>query len=205
MGLDNRVLQKPKEGFEEEFDNILRNYIKKGVSDENVIKRYFEITIPAYENLNAPVVGRDKEANEWVMQHYDKDNSTDTPEEFIKKNAGYNVLQLVRCDGLPKYIALGQDPYVFRGKFLNMIEEELGDYYIRMAYQYMSAFELKTYGEEILILANNYAKEHNTQHVKGDYEENYDDGPEFNTHLMRNFGRWCVFWGNKGHGMEPDY
>ena len=206
MGLDNKVLFKPKLGYESEYRDIFENHIRPRKVSDGVVNRYFEISIPPYENLGAPKVGRDREADEWILQHYETNKVGDeSKEQFNKRAEGYNVLQLVKCDGISKYQSLVDDPYVFRGQFLRDVEDIIGGNYLEQAYQYMSAKELKIYGEEILLLANNYAKETNNEHIEGTIDEDPPDGTAFKTHLLKSWGKWCVFWGEKGHGMEPDF
>lgn len=207
MGLDCRVLNAPKPEHKEEFNEIFENYIRHRDSlNDEVVKRYQEISIPAFTNLGAPIVGQDKEADEWVLQFYEKGKQeNETEEQFIERNKGYHVVQLVKNDGLPQYVPLGQDPYIFRGKWLRQIEDIIGEEMVHKAYSYQNAEELVVFGGEMMAIGNQYAEANNCEHVSGSRDESFDDGPEFKVHLMKNFARWCLYWGKKGHGMEPDY
>jgi len=204
MGLDNKVLQAPKPGHEEEFNQLFDNYIRPRSTDQKVVDRYMEISTPAFQTLDAPRVGNSKEADEWMLQHYEHNKEeNESKEQFLQRWEGYYALELVKnCDGIPKYRTFEGEAYNFRGQFLRKMEEELGEL-IHKAYKYLNAKELITYGEELMEFADSYAKKHGTEHVKGDASEDYSELHESKTHLVKNFGRWCLFWGKKGHGMEP--
>ena len=204
MGLDNKVLNAPKPGFEKEFSDIFQKHIKPKNYTQEIVDRYFEISIPAYENMGAPRVGFDHRADNWILGLYERNKQEgETEDQFLKRFHGHYALHTLKnCDGLPNYRAMGGEPYIFRGQFLNALEGVLGDS-IHKAYTYLDGAELVEYGNEIMAIANKYAMENKCEHVKGDAQENYPEGHQFNTHLLKNFARWCLYWGSKGHGMEP--
>ena len=182
---------------------IFNKHVRTRNYTQEIVDRYLEISFPAYENIGAPRVGFDKAADDWMLQHYAANKQEDETEvQFLERMKGYYALDVLKnCDGIPRYRAFGGEAYIFRGQFSNDLQEELGELYNK-AYEYLNAEELVTYGKEIMDLASEYATQHQTEFVKGDTnEEGVDEGPAYKTHLLRNFGRWCLFWGKKGHGM----
>ena len=71
MGLDWNPGNRPRPGFEGEFrrlaDGIRDQRIKEGSPEHD---RFFEISISAYETLQAPRVGSDPRADEWIRRKY---------------------------------------------------------------------------------------------------------------------------------------
>jgi len=82
-----RPMGKPKKGFENRFKGIfeminsdnnpkpsLMDKIreKKQPTKEELIQEWFEIQITTYETLKAPMVGRDKEAENWIKEKYEE-------------------------------------------------------------------------------------------------------------------------------------
>jgi hypothetical protein len=72
----------------------------------------------------------------------------------------------------------------------------------------MSAAELATYGAELLACARRYAKEHGVEQLEQQYEppEDCDEGaPAAKAHILFSAAAWCLWWSERGHGLEPYY
>ena len=87
MGLDMRPMGKPKLGFEKRFKEIFEmlttNSIpkltffdklqgKKKATYDDLLNEWFSIQISTYETIKAPRVGRDKIADEWILNKYEQ-------------------------------------------------------------------------------------------------------------------------------------
>jgi hypothetical protein len=208
MGLSNKVLNAPKQGFEIEFNEIFENNIKTNLAPQEVVNRYFEISVLPKDTLNAPKIGIDLKATEWALTKYNPNNSrNESADQFIERLKGYDVYDLLEdCNGLPKFISLSDSSYDFNSRFLVELTEIIGEQNLENLYYYKNAKEFVEIGHNFMSIADKYSIEHNCTHVKGDKNEEYEDStPENNTLILKNFARWCIFWGEKGHGMEPSY
>src|SRR5262245_61528302 len=71
LGLDWNPGNRPRPGFEAEFrrlaDDIRDQRVKEGSPEHN---RFFEISVSAYETLQAPRVGSDPRADDWIRRKY---------------------------------------------------------------------------------------------------------------------------------------
>jgi len=205
MGLDWNPANKAKDGYEEEFKKIAKK-LTKGVlwGQKKLENRFDEISVPAFESLDAPTIGKDEEALKWLRDQYDASEKEVSFEEVLNQYQGYKVFQLVLdCPGVPFYSngPFGYvESYSFRGQFLNDCEEIIGKKLLEEAYEYHTAEELIAYGKELLNKAERYAKEHNRTIPKEPPED--DESIEALLHIVKSAGEWAVFWGEKGHGLE---
>lgn len=79
------------------------------------MQEWFTNQVLSYETIKAPKVGKDKEADDWIRNKYNELEQKPTLKEFLQKYDGYYVIELAKeQDGVPVYIALGQDENVFR-------------------------------------------------------------------------------------------
>src|SRR4051812_16085821 len=134
MGLDWRPLPKPIPGFEERFHQIFRILGgeekqplsiwdklkgKKVLTNDQLLEEWSANCVPSYETIKAPRVGRDPEADQWLEGQYAQSDRSKPWEEVRQDYQGYYVIELAKeLDGVPMYIAMGQDMNVFRGQFL---------------------------------------------------------------------------------------
>ncbi len=170
------------------------------------------ISEPAYETLGAPVVGVDPEADAWLEQRIADGHFTDNsdPDEIRKNMRGYCVLDLLpENDGLPYYSNAphyGLERTSFRGSFLEDCVALLGNSLVSQAWNPMLAHDLMSYGEELRATAHAAAQKAGLLHLLGKRE-----GPEADKsvasqiHIANSCGRWCIYWAERGHGMDPDY
>lgn len=203
MGLDWNPGNKPKPGHEEEFDDLFR-LLTNGEEEQFLVDRFHKITISAYETLEAPRVGVDSAATEWARRRYAEQAPDVSEQNFLSELEGYYVLDLVPpCDGLPQYTN-GPAGYVenfsFRAQFLNDCVDIIGTVLMEKAYETRNAGETVEFGRLLIDKAENHASEHGLDIATlnagrpGSLEEKLD--------IVISAGRWCVFWGERGHPME---
>jgi len=223
MGLDWRPMGKPKPGFEERYKQIFRiiggvekqqlSLIdklkgKKLLSKEELLEEWFENQIPTYETIKAPRVGRDRVADEWIAQKYEETDKTVTLNEFINQHQGYYVIELAQeLDGVPVYIAFGQDENVFRGQFLDDCKELIGDDLHTDAWNTKLAEETLNYGHKLMAIADKIAAENNIQYLKEQRmpPDSDEDSLESKVHILYAAAKWLIFYGKNGHGYEADF
>ena len=223
MGLDMRPMGKPKPGFENRFYQIFRivngleeqkrSFIdkvlgRKKINEEELLEEWFDIQIPAYEAIKAPKVGRDATADEWVRQQYLLSDRRQAEPQFIAHFDGFYVIPLAKeLDGVPVYIAAGQDENVFRGQFLDLCIGLIGENLVNEAWETKFAPETIDYGNRLMAVADQLAIKHNLQHLKSRREPPDADehSIEFQLHIVFSLGKWLQFYGDNGHGYEADY
>ena len=91
MGLDWRPLGKPKAGYEDRFNQLFRiiqgkerQHLslldklkgKRLPTQEELLQEWFSIQTPSYETIQAPIVGRDKEADDWIKEQYERSDKS---------------------------------------------------------------------------------------------------------------------------------
>lgn len=223
MGLDMRPMGKPKQGFEkrfvEIFEMISKDQIpqpsffdklkgKKLPTKDELMKEWFENQIQTYETIKAPKVGRDSEADEWIKNRYNELEQKPLLEEFLKEHNGYYVIGLAKeQDGVPVYIAMGQDENVFRGQFLSNCIDLIGEDLVNEAWGTKLADDTLDYGNQLMAVADQIAKERNLEYLKlqrlpPDVDE---DSVESKLHIVFSLAKWLIFYGKNGHGYEADF
>jgi hypothetical protein len=222
MGLDWRPMGKPKPGHEDRFNQIFRIISgaekqsiglldklkgKKLPTKEELLEEWFSIQIPTYETIKAPCVGRDKEANDWIREQYEESDKSLSLEEFVNEYTGYYVIPLAKeLDGVPVYIAMGQDENVFRGKFLDDCRSLIGNELYEEAYVTKLADGTLHYGQQLMAIAEKKAAEHNATYLKDQRQPPAELGSiEFRIHVLYSAAKWLIFYGKNGHGFEADY
>ncbi len=223
MGLDMRPMGKPKPGLEKRFIEIFEMVTKdkipqptfldklkgkKAPTKDELLQEWFANQIQSYETIKAPSVGQDKEANEWIKAKYNELEQKQPYDDFLKEHEGYYVIELAKeQDGVPVYIALGQDENVFRGEFLRDCEDILGKDLMSEAWNTKMANEALDYGNRLMEVANKLASQHNleylkTQRLPPDTDEN---SIESKLHIVYSLAKWLIFYGKNGHGYEADF
>jgi hypothetical protein len=217
MGLDWQPLGKPKAGQEAEFEVLYERMCGPEDREPTLLKRMWEIAISPYETLAAPRVGSDARADRWAMDRYPKrpwKKLFVSRRKFMRVFQGYYVLDLVPPnDGLPVYTNGGPgsycDIFAFRAQFFVDCADMLGGELLGEAYLHHQPAELTAYGTRLRARAVTYAAEHRVTVVLGqrDVPEEADDlaHPAAQAHVVDSAGRWCLFWGERGHGMLADY
>jgi hypothetical protein len=223
MGLDMRPMGKPKPGFEKRFIEIFEMVTqdkipqptlfdklkgKKLSTKDELLQEWFANQIPTYETIRAPRVGRDKEADDWIKTKYDKLEQKPPLDEFLKEYDGYYVIELAKePDGIPVYVAMGQDENVFRGQFLQGCVDLIGEDLVNEAWETKQADGALNYGNRLMALADKLAKEHNLEYLKMQRlpPDTDEDATESKLHIVYSLAKWLVFYGKNGHGYEADF
>ena len=228
MGLDWNPMAKPRAGFEAEFVRVFKELEgraapeRKGIlaaifrprslteaERDTRIARFREISEPPYEALGAPRVGHDDAADAWLREKLEATGTAATYATTREEMRGFYVLDLLPpCDGFPSYTNNGAyeglDRYSFRGSFLKDVEDALGPDLMERAYSTMLAEELVEYGAALLEAAMRFAQANGVEHVGSAPPADFDEGsPETRADILFSAARWCLFWGRRGHGMEP--
>ncbi|MDP3073488.1 MAG: hypothetical protein Q8N18_24570 [Opitutaceae bacterium] len=208
MGLDWNPGPKAKPGYEAEFEELWRKLQSQWCWRRDAkVRRFGEITLVAFDTLGAPTVGIDAAANEWARLQFDKRaDKALTEEKFLNDMSGFRVLDLVApSHGLPRYTNGSPGGYVeayaFRGKFLEDCTAIIGPELLNSAWNPKLPSDTIAYGRDLLQRASNFATAHKidlaTTHLAEDPETN-----EFHLDVVQSAGRWCVFWGERGHWLE---
>lgn len=223
MGLDMRPLGKPKPGKEKRFSEVFRiltnkqkqklSFIdrlqgKKIKTQSELLEEWESIQIKSYETLKAPRVGRDKEADNWLLEQYEKTDKKVNFDQFVKDNNGYYVLELAKeIDGVPVYISFGQDINVFRGQFLRSCEPLIGRRLVAEAWQTKFSRETLDYGKRLMNAADKIAQQQKLSYLKEQRlpPESDPEALESKVHVIYSLAKWLIFYGNNGHGYEADY
>ncbi len=196
MGLDWNPGNKPAPGQEAEFETLFhrienweepgrgllsRLFRKRQADDgetrEELVDRFQEISVPAYETLRAPRVGYDAAATEWARELYPNVETEASEADWLESMKGYYVVHLAPdCDGVPRYSNGGPDSYIechaFRADFLKGCTEVIGEELLDQAYESRLPADMLAFGRELIRKAEEYA------------------------------GRWCVFWAERGHVLD---
>ena len=223
MGLDWRPMGKPKVGFEERFKQIFRILTdkekqeislldklkgKKIKGKDELLQEWFDISDKTYETIKAPRVGRDKLADDWIKEKYQESVKAISMDEFIKNHEGYYVIELSKeLDGVPVYIAMGQDENVFRGQFLKDCEDLIGEDLLSEGWNTKFSEETLKYGQQLMAIADKVATENNLLYLKEQRipPDTDEDSLESKIHILYAASKWLVFYGKNGHGFEADF
>jgi hypothetical protein len=223
MGLDMRPMGKPKPGFEkryhEIFEMISKNNIpqpsfldklkgKKYPTKDELLQEWLANQIQTYETIKSPRVGRDKEAEEWIVNKYNELQQKPPLEQFLKEYDGYYVIELAKeQDGVPVYIAMGQDENVFRGQFLQDCIDLIGEDLVNEAWETKLADATLDYGQRLMTIADKIANENNLQYLKDQRlpPDKELESIESKLHIVYSLAKWLIFYGKNGHGYEADY
>jgi hypothetical protein len=208
MGLDWNPGPKAKVGHEQEFRDLWHKLQGRCFLRSRKIKRFHEITLTAFETLDTPRVGFDSAATEWARQvafanRADKSLAEDV---FVEQMRGFYVLDLVPpCDGLPRYTNGHAGGYVerysFRGKFLEDTREIIGKELLESAYVSRLPEDTVVYGDTLIEAASKFATERHIDTTKIQRCEE-PEKIEFRLDVVFSAGRWCRFWGERGHWLE---
>jgi hypothetical protein len=176
--------------------------------------RYFELSLAAYTTVGAPVVGRDDSADAWVLEvaRRPRDGHVPTEEEVaakVRTYAGFHVLALApRSDGLPVYCNAMLNPHLelvsFRAAFLDDCEDVIGAELLASARRPMSADKLVAYGNALLERVRAWAAAHGVSEMEHRRDPPDDlESPEGRAHIGFSAAKWCLYWGGRGHGLDP--
>ena len=213
MGLDMRPLSKPKAGQEKRFYELYSLILSENLApdqQEQLLEEWFALGIPSYETIKAPQVGRDAQADVWLREQYEADDSPDKPpfDEVYQDYQGYYVIELAtEQDSVPVYRAFGQDENVFRGQFLADCQELIGEDLLNEAWSNHLAEEAVDYAQRLIAAVTPTAQQHRLEYLKAQYEppEADPESLESQLHIVYSLARWLIFYGSRGHGYEADF
>jgi len=212
MGLDLVVEGCAKPGYELEWRQILYRSFKQEQSTEAEAERFREISIPGYERIGAPRVGHDSAANQWIVEAR-KAKAPEQVAAVLKEFAGYYVVCLVNCDGVPKYshggLHEGADETSFRGEFLKKCEGVLGKNLMNQAWNHKFPEQAVAYGKALLAAADvaetagtTPTQRHTLLSRLGLAKEPEMVAIAEQLNIVRAAGRWFIFWGERGHPIR---
>jgi hypothetical protein len=212
VGLDLVVQGCAREGHELEWRQILERSFR-GQAKETDATRFTEISTPPYERVDAPRVGFDPAADDWMI----KASGAGTPEHIatvLKQYHGYYVLRLVQSDGVPKYshggLYDGVDETSFRGAFLSDCRGVLPTELIEQAWGHKFPEETISYGRALLDAAEiaesrsePSSPERGVFSIFASKKREPSQIPvEEQLDIVRSAGRWLIFWGERGHAIR---
>jgi hypothetical protein len=230
MGLDWNPASRPRPGREAEFkrtsgqlaalanrtpsqtkfSEFLAKRFKIGRTKEQLWTDFEAVAITPYDTLGAPRVGTDEAATNWAKAEYA--TLTQPPaslEVYLDQMRGFRVLDLVpKCDGLPVYGSgraySGIDLYTFRGKCLEDCKSVLTKSLLNEAWDEHTPDKLLSYGNKLGDAARVFAEKNGTtEWLSLRDPPDVDEGPNHETHVVISAAKWCRFWGERGHGLEP--
>lgn len=212
MGLDLVVESCAKPGYEKEWRRLLERSFADEELSEAEIAHFKEISVPAYQRIGAPQVGRDSAANQWILDA----RKANTPEEVaavLKKFDGYYVVRLAKCDGVPMYshggLYEGADETSFRGVFLKGCQEVLTKALLEDAWNHKFPEQAVAYGKRLLAAADTAEAGGRVPTPRrtllsrlGLSKEREPVAIADQLDIVRSAGRWFVFWGERGHAIR---
>lgn len=229
MGLDWNPASRAKPGCEKEFKRAQRQLVALanrppaqawllkliakrfgiGKTEDKIWADFEAVAITPYDTLGAPRVGVDDAATNWAKGRYALIGKPPAPlETYLDQMKGFRVLDLLpKCDGLPVYGSGpydGVDLYTFRGKFLEGCMSVLTPALLNEAWDAHTADRLQDYGNRLANAARAFAEKNGTTEWLAVREApDTDEGPMHQTHVVISAAKWCRFWGDRGHGLEP--
>lgn len=212
MGLDLCVEGRAIAGHEAEWESIIRRLFSEEELSEDEVERFQSISLPAYASLDAPRVGSDPAADNWIA---DQMADRMSREQAIAEYNGYYSLALIESDGLPKFtnsgLYEGVDDTSFRGKFLESCTMVLSKELIEQAWNHRMPEEAVAYGKSLFAAAAD-ARNGNTLNPRkpsmlralfGSPSEIIPLDQQLD--IVETAGRWFIFWGSRGHAIRAYY
>src|SRR5262245_31580853 len=162
MGLDLEPLGRAKPGHEKEWMDLTGMIYEGDEFSQPQIDRRNEITIQSFEDIGAPCVGTDEEANRWAIRLARSNGHPGSDAEIVDELKGHQAVTLMvgRCDGVAEFSAGHAadhvDPTSFRGQLLEGCGDILDEDTITQAWQQVfRPEEAVAYGERLLDLLKN--------------------------------------------------
>jgi hypothetical protein len=221
MGLDLEPMGRARPGHEAEWTKLTNRIYEEDELSEGEIARRNEITIPPYEDIGAPRVGTDAEANAWAIKVARENGRTETDAEIIEHMKGYHAstLMLGRCDGVQKFSNGHSTSYVdatsFRGQWLELCRDVLDEETITAAWQQVfRPEEAIAYGEKLLAMlkAGKPPAPPAPPKKKGFFDKLFPERPapepiplEEQRAAVEAAGKWFIFWGRRGHPVWANF
>lgn len=223
MALDLIPMGKPVAGYEKRFEQIFNHLTGKEKielslldkqegrtipSNDELLKEWRANQIPSYITINAPKVGKDKIADEWIKAQYRETEMKIAEEDFIDGYQNYYVVELAEhIDGVPVYVSMNHDANVFRAQFLLDCEDIIGTDLVNEIWESKFAKDALDYGNRLINIADSLAQSHNLQHIREQRmpPDSSENSLESKLHIVYSLSKWLIFYGKNGHGYEADY
>ena len=141
-------------------------------------------------------------------QKYFETDKKLSQDDFFNEHLGFYVIELAKeQDGVPVYIALGQDENVFRAQFLDDCKDLIGDDLHTEAWGSKLADETLLYGQKLMAIADKIASENKLEYLKEKRmaPELDEENLESKLHVLFSAAKWLIFYGKNGHGFEADF
>ena len=212
MGLDWNPMGRPKPGHEPEFEAIFRALEgdPQNPARDAWLKRFQSISEPPFATLQAPRVGIDASADEWLAKRIPDSSKLAEAKEQMH---GLYVLDLLPpCDGFPRYSnyaasggQAGYERYTFRAQFLDDAVDVIGENLHADGHQNKLAPELKAYADALEAKVKPWAEKNGVAHLATATKAPDGDpkSPAAIADMLFSAIRWCRFWAERGHGLEP--
>ena len=129
MGLDLEPLGRAKAGHEKEWLELMDLIYEGEELSQPQIDRRYAITIQPFEDIGAPRVGSDEEANRWAIKLARSNGHPGSDAEIVEELNGHSAVTLMigRCDGVAEFSAGHTMNHVDGTSFRGQILENCGD------------------------------------------------------------------------------
>jgi hypothetical protein len=194
MALDWIAGHKPKPGHEAEFREIVATLFldKLGKADRAAASRAQRDRLPRafFGRLGSSRTSAVRATDEALRQRYDE--------------IGIPASEAI---GAPRIGSDAPDGCVerpaFKAQYLNGATPIIGDHLLSACYEVKFAPDLSAFGRALIVRATAFAKAKNL-----DVSAMPPTDPasaEGQWHIVNAAGRWCQFWGERGHFLEPSF
>ncbi|MEP7210076.1 MAG: hypothetical protein ABI740_04500 [Alphaproteobacteria bacterium] len=215
MGLDLEPLGKAKPGNEKTWVTLTQTlYAGKTLSDDES-RKLIDISVPPYAEIGAPMVGKDRAADEWMMKQAKAHKDNRPEQEIIAQAKGYFVVELLlgKCDGVPAYSngGLGYVSAVtFRGEFPKDCTAFLDQPTIELAWRtVIPPAAAVSYGKALLARLDRPSSQPPAQGSLRGAIDRVLGGNSTSIQEQRQIidaaGRWYVFWGARGNPIWANF
>lgn len=215
MGLDLEPMGRAASGREAGWSELLKILYGGGQLSAVQQRRLLDISVPPWAEIGAPVVGQDREADEWILVRARRAGETRADAEIIRENSGYHVVALLhgKCDGVPAY-SNASAGYVeatsFRGEFLKDCTDFLSPASIEAAWRdVIPPDEATRYGRMLLdALDVRPGEARPTTRFLDSLRRTFSNGQvslQEQRQIVDSAGRWYVFWGLRGNPVWANY
>jgi hypothetical protein len=186
MALDWIAGHRPKAGHEAEFQEIVRVLFwdKLGAADRAAASR---------TERSRALFGRTRAVrppSEALRQRFDEIGIP------AAETLGVSRMSSGAPDGCPADLS-------FPAQCLTAATTIIGDHLLRACYEVKFAPDLSAFGRAFCIRVNAFAKAKGLD-VPGMPPVD-PASPEGQLHIVNTAGRWCQFWGERGHFLEPSF
>jgi hypothetical protein len=216
MGLDLEPLGRAKPGHEKEWSQLTNRIYEDDELSPSEIDQRNQITIQPYEDIGAPRVGTDEEANQWAIKLARSNGHPGSDAEIVEDLKGHHAATLMvgRCDGVVEFSNGHAADYVdatsFRGQLLEVCGDLLDEGTIAQAWQQVfRPEEAIAYGERLLmqLKAGRPPAPLPAEKKKvGFLGKLFPPRPapqklpiEDQRAIVEAAGKWFIYWGRKGH------